>query len=94
MSVQVKIDVEKIKSDVQTNVISILGKHFEADEQIIEDDSDYGTYTISKNDLENMLGPYPIIYDEDNPPTEDDFDLPDRADLYSNCSQNNYSNNI
>ena len=24
-----------------------------------------------------MLGPYPITYDEDNPPNEDDFDLPD-----------------
>ncbi len=76
--VQVKIDVEKIKSDVQTNVISILGQHFEADEPIIENnDSEYGTYTLTKDDLENMLGPYPITYDEDNPPNEDDFDLPD-----------------
>jgi len=79
--VQVKIDVEKIKSDVQDNVISILGKHFEADEPVIEqdssDDSEYGTYTLTQKDLENMLGPYPITYDEDNPPNEDDFDLPD-----------------
>ena len=70
--VQVKIDVEKIKSDVQDNVISILGEHFESDDSIVFNDISYGTYTISKNDLENMLGPYPIAYDED-----DDFDLPD-----------------
>ena len=24
-----------------------------------------------------MLGPYPITYDENNPPDEDDFDMPD-----------------
>jgi hypothetical protein len=75
--VQVKIDVEKIKKDVATNVISILGKHFEADDPIEDNDSDYGTYTIRKNDLENLLGPYPIAYDEDNPPDEDNFDMPD-----------------
>jgi len=75
--VQVKINVEKIKKDVKNNVISILGKHFEADDPIEDNDSNYGTYTLSKNDLEDMLGPYPITYDENNPPDEDDFDLPD-----------------
>ena len=75
--VQVKIDVEKIKKDVATNVISILGKHFEADDPVDHSDSNYGTYTIRKDDLENMLGPYPITYDENNPPDEDDFDMPD-----------------
>jgi hypothetical protein len=78
--VQVKIDVEKIKTDVQDNVISILGQHFEADDPIEfpidHDNIDYGTYTLSKNDIEGMLGPFPITYDEDSPPDEDDFDLP------------------
>ena len=75
--VQVKINVEKIKKDVKNNVISILGKHFEADDPIEDNNSNYGTYTLSKNDLEDMLGPYPITYDENNPPDEDDFDMPD-----------------
>jgi hypothetical protein len=73
--VQVKIDVEKIKTDVQDNVISILGQHFEADDPI-EQSVAYGSYTLSKNDIENMLGPFPITYDKDSPPDEDDFDLP------------------
>jgi hypothetical protein len=74
--VQVKINVAKIKKDVRTNVMSILGEHFEADKPT-DDDSEDTTYTLTKDKLEDTLGPFPINYDEDNPPDEDDFDLPD-----------------
>tara|TARA_B100000809_G_scaffold230873_1_gene245609 strand:- start:805 stop:1269 length:465 start_codon:yes stop_codon:yes gene_type:complete len=75
--VQVKINVKKIKKDVQTNVMSILGEHFDADIPTDVDDSKDETYTLTKGKLEDTLGPFPIKYDEDNPPDEDDFDLPD-----------------
>lgn len=70
--VQVKIDVNKIKEDVATNVIKILGEHFDDDSTI-----DGEVLDDNKDDIESILGPFPIIYDEDNPPNEDDFDLPD-----------------
>ena len=75
--VQVKINVDKIKEDVATNVVSILGAHFDEDDITIDGEVQGDTITFSRDDLERIMGPFPIIYDEDNPSNEDDFDLPD-----------------
>ena len=74
--VQVKINVKKIKKDVATNVMSILGEHFDADTPTDDDNSKDATYTLTKDKLEDTLGSQiEINFDEDNPPDEDD--LPD-----------------
>lgn len=75
--VEVKINVDKIKEDVATNVVKILGEHFDEDDMTIDGEVNGDTITFSRDDLERIMGPFPIIYDEDNPPNEDDFDLPD-----------------